>query len=128
MKQGYRMAKVVREKSVCPKINEWPEIHASSFISSYMLKMCIFKEYMKGGDIRNKSDLHWSRKIYTAMEEAFTIQRLESFFIPGYNLLHDDKYAQYRETAISYASLCRRLLTPEAAQHFRKAFMGRAQV
>ena len=118
-------------EALCPGEGgtDWEGLYASSFISSYMLKMCILLEYMaaseaKDGSLEVNSDLDWARKIYGRMEKAFEVQRLESFFIPGYNLLHDDKYAQYRETAISYVRLCRRLLTPEAAAHFRKAYMG----
>ena len=55
MKHGYMMAKVVRDKAVCPQIEDWVEIHASDFITTYMLKQCIIKEYaaMYDNDIQD---------------------------------------------------------------------------
>jgi hypothetical protein len=160
MKEGYRLAKVMRDKAVCPQIEEWLEVHAGNFITSYILKQCIFKEYfslceaglypkeklphIQGAQnkcglpaVRSgtstaphvtcakspQDDVFWARIIYQRVEEAFEKQYLESYFIPGYNLLSDDKYAQYRETAISYARLCRRMLTPQVAQCLRKVHM-----
>ena len=74
--------------------------------------------------MQGMSDFEWAKKIYEVVEECFSVQYMESFFIPRYNLLYDDKYVQFRETAINYARLCQKLLTPESAQHFRKAYMG----
>ena len=133
MRQGYRMAKVVRDKAVCPQIEDSPDVHASDFITSYILKQCIAKEYIAQSESEDstrevKSDFEWASRIYEMVEEGLIKQNLESFFIPGYNLLHDEKYAQYRETAICYAKMCRRLLTPQSARHFRRAYMGMTDV
>lgn len=70
------------------------------------------------------SDLYYAKKIYVRLEVAFRKRELGSIFIPEYNLLNDDKFVQYQETAVSYARLCRRLLTPESVAHFKKAYMG----
>ena len=122
------MAKVVKERAVCPSIEVWPEIHISSFLTSYWLKTCIIKHYNQGDYVRGKNDLYWARQIYKDIEEAFSKPYLESYFVPDYNLLHDDRYVQYQEMAVLYARLCRRLLTPQVAQRLRQAFMGIKQV
>ena len=75
-----------------------------------------------------RSDVEWAVRIYEMVEEGFEKQFLEHYFVPGQNLLRDDKYAQFRETAVSYANMCRRLLTPETAAHFKRAFMGISEV
>ena len=63
----------------------------------------------------------WAKEIYKLIREGFESQYQESFFFPGYNLLHDDKYAEYRDTAVEYAQLCDRLMVPVSAGHFRKS-------
>ena len=54
--------------------------------------------------------IYFARRIYERLLKAFDIRDLESFFIPGYNLLGDSKYVQYQEQAMAYAWLIRQLL------------------
>jgi hypothetical protein len=140
MRNGYRMAKVVKE--VCPQIvldqagesdrsDDWSMFTIKDCFTSYMLKQCIVKQYAEiyyrqPGQNIQKSDREWAITIYDMLEESFIKQKpdLRSFFITGYNLLHDSKFEQLREKGIKYARLCKILLEERSASHFRKAFMG----
>ena len=108
---------------------EWS--NAGVFMNTYLLKQAIMHEYtawydqkMEGLDPPMQSDVYWAKRIYEKMEEAFKRRELYSWFIPTYNLLNDDKFVQFQDIAVLYARLCRRLLTEEAANHFRKACLG----
>ena len=129
MRDGYKLSKVMRHSSVCPRI-DGVEIH--SYITSFMLKTCIFAEYhhlesfhgryafdakyaivQPGSQDYIKHVVHWARMIYEQLEIAFEQQYLESFFIPGNNLLSDNRYNQFKAQALMYASVCKLLLTPK---------------
>jgi hypothetical protein len=99
-------------------------------MNTYLLKQVIMHEFQAWYDQKEEglepqvhTDVYWARRIYEKMEEAFRIRKLYSWYIPSYNLLTDDKF-KYKDIAVMYAKLCRRLLTEEAAEHFRKAYMG----
>jgi hypothetical protein len=55
---------------------------------------------------------YWATCIYARLEAAFETQKLDSFFIPGNNLLSDDsKYKYHKDLAVTYAKTCRLMLT-----------------
>jgi hypothetical protein len=140
MRDGYKLAKLVRHSSLCPRIEG---MNVSDIITSYILKTCIFTEYEEwmnkstnppseddgGGttdhsihsnsqqDMSSEKYLrgvtYWAHRIYERLEGAFEEQNLESFYIRHYNLLRDGKYKQFKQHALAYTRLCKTFLTHE---------------
>ena len=129
MKEGYRMAKVVKE--ICPSIKNENGYKVHHFLTSYMFKMAIVELYATvyvdctaEPPQPNSDDRDWALAIYKHVEKGLEQQNLSSFFIPDYNLLYDAKFAENRTLAIAYSRLCQKMLTPEAARRFHEAYMG----
>jgi hypothetical protein len=131
MRQGYRLAKTIRDKGVCPQIEDWQT--ANKFMDTYFLKQTIICEFLNFfdadtgeqiKDFNDVDDVFWAKRIYEKVEEAFREQKLQSVLFPQYNLLHEPHFAQYKDRACQYARLCRQLLTRESASKLKRAHMG----
>lgn len=122
LRQGYMLAKVAKEK--CVAIDGVP---VSEFISSFMLKCETFSCFAEMEDfhtrIKNpiKRDLfldplqpsqgvlYWANKILQKLECSVAEQHLQSFFLPGSNLLAHPMYQEdYR--ALMYVQMCHALI------------------
>ena len=122
LRQGYKLAKVVLHD--CMIIDDVPP---DVFLSSYMLKcetfecfteMSDFSDKMKGCTARNLFDaalcspkqvIEWADKILVKLEHYIAKQHLESFFLPGSDLLGHSQY-KIDQRPLLYTRLCRAML------------------
>ena len=112
LRDGYKLAKIVKDDTFCPELAN-KGLRAKGFITSYILKTITFMMYMNARDkiihlsSSRKIDIAevvcWTKAIYKILTYALQKCHLESIYIPGYNLLGDAKYFQFRETAVQYA-------------------------
>jgi len=121
LRQGYMLAKVALHK--CLVIDDLP---AGGCLSSYMLKCKMFECFCEMPDFRTeveqakehtrdlfadalqppKDVLHWANMILEKLEHDVANKELESFFLPGCNLLGHGMYKNdYRP--LMYVQMCR---------------------
>ena len=137
LRDAYKLAKIVRDNSFCPSLKNDHQMRASQLIDSYSLKTCtfnIFHHIREGKEIPiklpqarlrslqdklEKSDsddnieevMYWAGDIYHMLGVVMKEKKLESIYIPGYNLLGDDKFGQFQQVALSYIKGLREFIT-----------------
>ena len=122
LRQGYKLSKAVLHD--CMIIDDVP---ADAYLSSYMLKcetfecftdMPGFQDKLKGCTARNLFDgalcpphqvIAWADKILVKLEHHIAKQHLESFFLPGSDLLGHSQY-KTDQRPLLYTRLCRAML------------------
>ena len=114
LKDGYKLAKIVKDNAFCPAINN-TGMRAQHFITSYILKTITFMIFLHGRALAFRGSTSkcldkayilevtsWARAIYRVLNCALQLRFLESTYIPGCNLLGESKYGQYQDDTIQY--------------------------
>ena len=129
LRQAYKLTKVLVHE--CVVIDG---VSASDFVSSYMLKCKTFECFSDEPDFTGKVKtfverdlvddplveadqvLEWADKIFLKLEKSIKECSLESFFLPGSNLVSSATHREdYR--ALLYARLCRAMLNSPSSSN-----------
>jgi len=101
IREGYKLAKFVRDTKICPRVGYSKDVQVSDdgygYVSSYLLKTCLFNEILVMMDAAGRKDvllqqdnaLFWATRILDRLELSVQNEELHNFFDDTINLKKD---------------------------------------